>query len=157
MKKISGMFSAVNKKFAIVAARFNSLITERLVQGACDAIIAHEGDEPLVVWVPGALELGIAAKKIALTEQYDAIMCIGAVIKGDTDHYHYVASNAASSIAQLSLATGIPIMFGVLTTDTIEQALNRAGIKHGNAGYATALAAIETASVCEQIEKIHKK
>ncbi len=156
MKTISGMLVASNKKFAVVAARFNSLITERLVQGACDAITAHGGDEPLIAWVSGALELSIAAKKIALTKQYDAIICIAAVIKGDTDHYHFVASNAASSIAQLSISTDIPIMFGVLTTDTVEQALNRAGIKHGNAGYAAALAAIETASVCEQIEKIHK-
>ncbi len=157
MKEISGMLSAAEKKFAIVAARFNSLITERLVKGAREAIIAHGGSEPLLAWVPGALELSIVAKKVATTGAYDAVICIGAVIKGDTDHYHYVAGNAASSIAQLSVATGVPVMFGVLTTDTVEQAMNRAGIKHGNAGYAAALAAIETASVCAQITSIHKK
>lgn len=154
MKEISGSLSAEGKNFAIVAARFNSLITERLVKGAQEAIVAHGGTEATVAWVPGSMELAVVAKHLIRTKQFHAVICLGAVIKGDTDHYDYVAGNAAAAIARLSSESGIPVLFGVLTTDTVEQALNRAGIKHGNAGYAAAVAAIETASVCEKIASL---
>ncbi len=155
-KEIKGILSAEGKTFGIVVSKFNSLITEQLSKGAINCIIDHGGSHPIIVYVPGSLELTIATKTLIHAGSYDAIICIGAIIKGDTDHYDYVAANTASNITVLSRETNIPILFAVLTTHTMEQAFNRAGIK-GNAGYSAALAAIEIASVCEQIKNTPSK
>ena len=151
-----GNLSAKSKHFAIVVASFNSLITEKLLAGAKHCIEQHEGKEPDIFWVPGSMELAFIANKLSKKNMYHGICCLGAVIKGETDHYDYVASNAASSIASVARESSIPISFGVLTTHTVEQALNRAGIKYGNAGYSAALAVIEQSSLSQQIDKIKK-
>ncbi len=152
----SGTLSAKGKQFAVVVASFNSLITEKLLAGAKQCIEQHEGNTPDIFWVPGSMELAFIANKLSKKNLYHGICCLGAVIKGDTDHYDYVASNTASSIAAIARESSIPISFGVLTTHTVEQALNRAGIKHGNAGYSAALAIIDQASLSQQIDEIKK-
>lgn len=145
MKKLEGNVVGKGLKFGIVAARFNEFIVSRLVGGAEDALIRHgvDKDDIEVAWVPGAFEIPLIAKKMAESGKYDAVICVGAVIKGATSHYDYVCAEVSKGIAQAGLLTGIPVMFGVLTTDNIEQAVERAGTKSGNKGYDAACSAIE--------------
>jgi 6,7-dimethyl-8-ribityllumazine synthase len=146
---------AEGKKFAIVAGRFNDFITDRLVGGALDALTrsgASDSDIDIVK-VPGAFEIPLAAKKMAAKKKYDAIICLGAVIRGSTPHFDYVSSEVSKGIAAVSLDFSVPVIFGVLTTDTIEQAIERAGTKAGNKGWSSAVAAIEMANLMEVIDR----
>lgn len=153
MNIIEGLLTPVAGRFAIVASRFNQLIVDRLIEGAEDAFTRHGiGDDQLdLVWAPGAFELPFIAKKLAQSQKYAAVICLGCVIKGETDHYDYVCSQAAGGIASVAMDTGIPVIFGVLTCDTLEQAQNRAGGKAGNKGSDAALAAIELVSLLKQL------
>jgi 6,7-dimethyl-8-ribityllumazine synthase len=140
-----GTFAPPPGRFALVAARFNHFIVEQLVNGALDAFKRHgvADDAVDLVWVPGSFEIPLVAKRLAAGGGYAAVICLGAVIRGDTDHYDYVAGGAANGIAQAALATGVPVIFGLLTCDTLEQAINRAGAKGGNKGFDAAVTAIE--------------
>ena len=140
-------------KVGIVASRFNSFIVEKLLEGAVDGLVRHGVEEKNVTacWVPGAFEIPLAAKKMAAADKYDAVICVGAVIRGDTSHYDYVCNEVSKGIAQASMKTGVPIMLGVVTTENIEQAIERAGTKAGNKGYDCALSAIEMVNLVEQI------
>ena len=152
MSKIyEGQISATGKKFCLVVSRFNDFISDRLAGGAIDALIRSGGKEEDVdiVKVPGAFELPLIAKKMAKKKSYDAIICLGAVIRGATPHFEYVSAEAAKGIAQASLETGVPITFGVITSDTLEQAIERAGAKAGNKGWSAAVAAMEMANLVE--------
>ena len=156
MKVIEGKVVAGNSgkiKIGIVAARFNEFIVSKLVAGAKDGLVRHdvEDDDITLCWVPGAFEIPVAAKKMAESKKYDAIICLGAVIRGATSHYDYVCAEVSKGIAQVSLQTGLPVMFGVLTTDTIDQAIERAGTKAGNKGYDCALGAIEMVNLLKQM------
>jgi 6,7-dimethyl-8-ribityllumazine synthase len=144
-----GSFEANHLRVAIIASRFNEAIVERLVEGALECLSQHGVPDEFVstVWVPGAFELPLAAKRIASSGEFDAVVCVGAVVRGDTPHFDYVAGEAARGITTASLETGIPITLGVLTTDTMEQAEERAGGKVGNKGFESALAAIEMANL----------
>lgn len=139
--------------FAIVVSRFNELITEQLLDGALEALRRHgvNTDEVVVARVPGSLEIPVAAKKLAASGEYDAVICLGAVIRGATPHFDYVCSGASSGIQRASLDTDVPVIFGVITTDTIEQAIERAGTKAGNKGREAALAALEMANLMQQL------
>lgn len=152
-KIIEGEFSARNARFGIVRGRFNEIITDRLLQGALDTLRRHGMDTSKieVATVPGAFEIPLTIKRMALTGKFDALIALGCVIRGATPHFDYVAGECASGIARVSLESDIPIGFGVLTVDTIEQAIERAGGKAGNKGVDAALAAIETLSVLRQI------
>ena len=145
MKVLEGKLVAEGIKIGIVCARFNEFITAKLLGGAMDGLIRHgvKDEDVDVAWVPGAFEIPVAAKKMAESGKYDAILTLGAVIKGSTSHYDYVCAEVSKGVATVSLNTGIPVMFGVLTTDNIEQAIERAGTKAGNKGYDVALSAIE--------------
>ena len=153
---IEGNLDASGLKFAIVVARFNSFITERLLSGAIAGIVRHGGSEDgiTVVRVPGSWELPIAVAAVAKTNKFDAIICLGAVIRGDTPHFDYVAGEATKGVATVSAQTGIPIAFGVLTTNSVEQAVDRAGAKQGNKGFDAATTAIEMANVLKNIKGI---
>lgn len=155
MNEIRGDFQARGRRMAIAAARFNELVTARLLQGALDCLRAHgiAEDDLVVAWVPGAFELPPVARRLATSGAYDAVICLGAVIRGDTPHFDHVAGQAAIGIRTAAEESGVPVIFGVLTTDTFEQALDRAGGKHGNKGWDAAMAAMETASVLEQLPK----
>lgn len=137
----------------IVAARFNEFIVSKLIEGARDGLLRHNIPEENInlAWVPGAFEIPVIAKRMAESKKYDAIICLGAVIRGATSHYDYVCSEVSKGIAQVSLNTGLPVMFGVLTTDTIQQAIERAGSKAGNKGYECALGAIEMVNLIKQL------
>ncbi len=152
---IEGDLSAAGVGFAIVVSRFNGFITERLLEGALDGIRRHGGDlgKTDVVRVPGSIELAVTAKALAQTGRYGAVICLGAVIRGETDHYDHVAGQAAGSIAGVGAETGVPTVFGVLTCDTLDQAINRAGGKSGNNGYASAVTAIEMASLIAKLKQ----
>ena len=154
MNEIKGAFDARGRSFAIVASSFNEVVVGKLVDGALACFRAHgiAEDDLLVTWVPGAFELPHVAKKVAQLERYDALVCLGAVIRGETAHFDLVAGQAAWGIQQVALETGVPVAFGVLTTDTLEQALDRAGGKHGNKGWDAAMAAMQMASVLDQVE-----
>ena len=145
MKTYEGNLVSRGIRVGIVAARFNEFITSRLVDGALDGLKRHETAEAdiQIAWVPGAFEIPLIASKMAKSGKYDAVICLGAVIRGSTSHYDYVCSEVSKGIAAVSLETGVPVMFGVLTTDTIEQAIERAGTKAGNKGFACAEGAIE--------------
>lgn len=140
-------------KAAIVASRFNEIIVNKLLGGAVDGLVRHgvEEDNITAVWVPGAFEIPVAASKLAKSGKYDAVICVGAVIRGDTSHYDYVCSEVSKGIAQVSLATQVPVLFGVVTTENIEQAIARAGSKAGNKGYDCALSAIEMVNLLKQL------
>ena len=146
---IEGKLDATGLKFGIVVGRFNSFIGERLLEGSLDALLRHgaSDDDITVARVPGAFEIPLAAQKMAQSGNYDAVICLGAVIRGSTPHFDYVASEVSKGIAQASLQSGVPIAFGVLTTDTIEQAVERAGTKAGNKGFDAAVTAIETVNM----------
>lgn len=152
MKEYSANLVSNGKKYAIVVARFNHFITDRLVEGCLDTLKRHEvkDEEIELVRVPGAFEIPLAAKKLA-HKDYDAVICLGAVIRGDTSHYDYVCSEVSKGIANVSLESGKPIIFGVVTTDTIEQAVQRAGTKAGNKGSDAAISAIEMANLTDLI------
>ena len=153
-KFIEGKLNAEGLRFGIVVGRFNSFIGERLLEGALDALVRHGADDAqiTVVRVPGAFEIPLATKKLAETGNFDALICLGAVIRGSTPHFDYVASEVSKGVAHISLDSGIPVAFGVLTTDTIEQAIERAGTKAGNKGFDAAVTAIETASLFREMK-----
>lgn len=153
MKSIEGQLIATNLKFAFVVSRFNQFITENLLYGALDCFRRHGGDEEhiTIVKVPGAFEIPLAAQSLALSQKYDAIVCLGAVIRGATPHFDYICSEVAGGISSLALKTNIPVAFGILTTDSIEQAVERAGTKSGNKGYDTTLSAIEMVNLLKNI------
>jgi len=153
MKVLEGNYSGKGIKVGIVAARFNEFITSKLVSGALDGLKRHEVDEEDIelAWVPGAFEIPLAAKKMADSKKYDAVICLGAVIRGATSHYDYVCNEVSKGIASVSLNSGIPVLFGVLTTENIEQAIERAGTKAGNKGYDCALSAIEMVNLMKNI------
>ncbi len=150
-KIIEGNLDAGKLKFAIVVSRFNELVSKGLLGGAEDCLKRHGAKDANidVVWVPGAFEIPLIAKKIA--KDYDAVICLGAVIRGSTAHFEYVASEVSKGIAKVSLDSGVPVIFGVLTTDNLEQALERAGAKPGNKGFAAAMSAIELANLAQAL------
>ena len=141
------------KKFAIIGSRFNEFITSKLIGGAEDCLLRHDvkQEDITVIWVPGAYEIPLIAKKAALSGRYDAVICVGAVIRGATTHYDYVCNEVSKGVAQVGLETGVPVLFGIVTTENIEQAIARAGSKAGNKGYDCALSAIEMVNLLEQI------
>ncbi|MBF0328905.1 MAG: 6,7-dimethyl-8-ribityllumazine synthase [Nitrospirae bacterium] len=153
MKIIEGELQAKGLKFGIVVSRFNDFITSRLLEGSLDALVRHGADEKdiQVVKVPGAFEIPLAAKKLASKGKLDAVICLGTVIRGATPHFDYVAGEVSKGVASASLDTGVPIAFGVITSDTIEQAVERAGTKAGNKGWDAAITAIEMAQVIKQL------
>jgi 6,7-dimethyl-8-ribityllumazine synthase len=153
MKVIEGNFVAKGIKIGIVAARFNEFITSKLIGGAVDALKRHDvSDEDITLaWVPGAFEIPVVAQQMANSKKYDAIICLGAVIRGSTTHYDYVCSEVSKGIAHVSMNSNIPVLFGVLTTENIEQAIERAGTKAGNKGYDCGLSAIEMVNLLKQI------
>lgn len=150
---IEGNLTPKGKKFAIVASRFNEFIVQKLLEGALDTLRRHEvPDENItVVWVPGSFEIPLVSQKLAESKKYDVVIALGCIIRGGTPHFDYIASETAKGIGQVSLSTGVPVIFGVLTTDNIEQAIERAGTKAGNKGAHAALTALEMASLLEQI------
>lgn len=153
MKTYEGKLISDDLKFAIVVGRFNEFIGSKLLSGAIDALKRHGSKEEdiEIVWVPGAFEIPLVAKKLAKSKKYDAVICLGAVIRGSTPHFDYVSSEVSKGIATTSLDTEIPIIFGVLTTDNIEQAIERAGTKSGNKGYDAAITAIEMSNLLKTI------
>ena len=152
--ELQGGMSGDGLRVAIVAATFNDFITGRLLDGARAALSRHgvRDDDVSVAFVPGSFELPLVAKKLAESGLHDAVICLGAVIRGETDHYEHVAGEAAKGIANAALSSGVPVIFGVLTTDTMEQAINRAGGKQGNNGYGAGLAAIEMANLMRALD-----
>ncbi len=154
MKKFEGNLVSSDIKIGIVAARFNEFITSKLLSGAMDGLLRHDVREEdiSVAWVPGAFEIPLIASKMAQSGKYDAVICLGAVIRGSTSHYDYVCNEVSKGIASVSLSTGVPVMFGVITTENIEQAIERAGTKAGNKGYDCALGAIEMVNLLREME-----
>jgi 6,7-dimethyl-8-ribityllumazine synthase len=150
-----GHLVADGLRFGIVVARFNEFITNRLLGGAMDALLRHGADEERidVAWVPGAFEIPLAAAKMASSGRYDAVICLGAIIRGATPHFDYVAAEASKGIAKVGLDTGVPVIFGVITADTIEQAIERAGTKAGNKGWDAALSAIEMSDLMRKLSE----
>ena len=155
MIEIRGAFDARGRRFAVAAARFNEMVVDRLLTGALDCFRAHgvSDDDLVVVWVPGAFELPLVARRLAESGRYDAVVCVGAVIRGETPHFDFVAGEAARGIQRAALDTGVPVLFGVLTTVSLDQALARAGGKHGNKGWDAAMGAMQMASVLDQLPK----
>ena len=153
MNKVEGKLVANGAKIGIVAARFNEFIVSKLVSGAEDALLRHDvnADDITVAWVPGAFEIPVIAKKMAASGKYDAVICLGAVIRGAKSHYDYVCAEVSKGTAMVGLETGVPTLFGVLTTDNIEQAIERAGTKAGNKGYDVACSAIEMVNLMKNI------
>lgn len=153
-KTFEGRLDARNVRCALVVSRFNDFIVNRLVSGAVDALVRHGAEESQIdtIRVPGAFEIPLVAKKAALTGKYDAVICLGAVIRGATPHFDYVASEVSKGIALIGLETGLPVTFGILTTDNIEQAIERAGSKSGNKGWDAAMSAIEMVTLCRQLQ-----
>ena len=154
VKIIEGNLIAKGKKFGIIASRYNDFITKELVSGCLDTLHRHGvGESDLcVVWVPGAFEIPLAAQKMAKSKEYDAVVCLGTVIRGSTPHFEYIASEVSKGIAKVGHDTGLPVIFGIITVDTIEQAMERAGTKQGNKGRDAALSAIEMANLLGQIK-----
>ena len=153
MNIISGLYNEGQIRVGIVATRFNEVVVSKLVDGAADGLSRHGVDMDTVdlAWVPGAFEIPVIAEKMAASGKYDAVICVGAVIRGDTTHYDYVCNEVSKGIAQVGLATGVPVLFGVITTENIEQAISRAGSKGGNKGYDCALSAIEMVNLLRQM------
>ena len=156
MQLIEGTYEGAGRRFALVASRFNELITSRLVEGAGDCLRRHgvAADDIAVVWVPGAFEIPLAARRVAEQGGFDAVVCLGAVIEGATDHHEYVAGNAAAGIARESAAADVPMTFGIITAASIEQAIERAGTKQGNLGWNAALSALEMTNVLRRIDEL---
>jgi 6,7-dimethyl-8-ribityllumazine synthase len=153
MKTYEGKLDASGMKFGIVIARFNEFISGKLLSGCLDGLSRHGAEEEniQVIWSPGAFEMPLLAKKLAVSKQFDAVICLGAIIRGGTPHFEYIAAEVSKGIANVGLETGIPVIFGVLTTDNIEQAIERAGTKGGNKGFDAALSAIEMANLLKEI------
>ena len=154
-----GQLSAKGFRFAIVASRWNDFLTSKLVDGAVDALqsLGAEADSIEIFMVPGAFELPLTAMKAAQSEKFDAVIAIGVVIRGETPHFDYVAGEAAKGVGQVSMQTGVPVMFGVVTTNTLEQAINRSGVKAGNKGYEAAMSAVEIVNLYRQIGDQNKE
>ncbi|MBF0271167.1 MAG: 6,7-dimethyl-8-ribityllumazine synthase [Magnetococcales bacterium] len=154
LNTLEGHFDAHGCRFAIVVARFNSFITERLLEGAVDGLVRHGAPREAitVLRVPGAFEIPMAAQKVARSGRFDGVLCLGAVIRGSTPHFDYVSAEVSKGVASVSLESGIPVGFGVLTTDTLEQAIERAGSKAGNKGWETALSVIEMVNLFKRID-----
>lgn len=152
---LEGELTAKNRRFAIIVSRFNELIGRKLLEGALDCLNRHEAAENNIdiIWVPGAFEIPLAAKKAAESGAYDSVICLGAVIRGETPHFDFVAAETSKGIAQAGMQTGVPVIFGVITTDTVEQAVNRAGTTAGNRGFDAAMAAIEMSNLIGKIGK----
>jgi 6,7-dimethyl-8-ribityllumazine synthase len=153
--EVRGTLEPRGRRFAVVASSFNRLVVDRLVEGALACFRAHgvPDEDVVVAWVPGAFEIPVVARALAGSGRFDALVCVGAVVRGETAHFEHVATAAATGIQRVALDTGVPVSFGVLTTDTMEQALDRAGGKHGNKGWEAAMAAMEAASVLDQLPK----
>lgn len=153
MNVLEGKLVSKDMKVGIVAARFNEFITSRLLSGAIDGLVRHEVSEEAidVAWVPGAFEIPLIASKMAKSGRYDAVLCLGAVIRGSTSHYDYVCNEVSKGIAQVSLESGIPVLFGILTTENIEQAIERAGTKAGNKGFDCGVSAVEMVNLIRQL------
>ncbi|AFN75194.1 6,7-dimethyl-8-ribityllumazine synthase [Melioribacter roseus P3M-2] len=153
VKTTEGLLNAEGKKFAIVVSRFNEMVSKQLLNGALDCLIRHKADESniQVYWVPGSFEIPLTAQKLAQTKKFDAIICLGAVIRGGTPHFEYVASEVSKGIANVSLNSGLPVIFGIITADSMDQALERAGVKAGNKGWDAALSAIEMTDLFSKI------
>ena len=154
-KIVEGKLLAQNKKFGIVVSRFNDFITEKLVGGAIDALIRCGADDAdiEIVKVPGAFEIPMIARKMAEKKRYDAIVCLGAVIRGSTPHFDYVSAEVSKGVAQVGMEAGVPVIFGILTTDNIEQAIERAGSKAGNKGWSAAVSAVEMVNLVSELDK----
>ena len=152
-KVFEGLLLGKGLKFGLVASRFNEFITKKLVEGAQDALLRHGVSEEdiEIAWVPGTFEIPLVAKKLALTKRYDAVICLGAVIRGATPHAEYIAAEVTKGIAKVGLDTGLPVIYGVITADTLEQAIERAGTKRGNKGFEAAVSAIEMANLSKSI------
>ena len=152
---IEGSLSAEGRSFGIVASRFNDFVVKALLEGAIEAIRRHGGDAGAVdlVWVPGSYEIPVVARELALSGRYDALICLGAVIRGATAHFDYVAGGAAGGISNVALETGVPVIFGVITTESIEQAIERAGTKMGNKGFEAAVSAMEMADLMAKLRE----
>jgi 6,7-dimethyl-8-ribityllumazine synthase len=152
-KPIEGMLVGKGLKFGLVASRFNDFITRRLVEGAEDALLRHgvKAEDIDVAWVPGSFEIPIVAKKMAQAGRYHAVICLGAVIRGGTPHFDYIAAEVTKGVAMVGLETGLPVIYGMITADTLEQAIERAGTKEGNQGFKAASAAIEMANLLKNI------
>ena len=152
-RTIQGKLDATGCRFAIVISRFNSFVSDRLLSGALDALERNGAmqDDITVAWVPGSFEILLAAKKMALSRKYDAVICLGALLQGETPHFEYLSSTVTKGIGNISLESGIPIIYGVLTCNTLEQAIERAGLKSGNRGFDAALSAIEMVQVLKQL------
>ena len=153
-KVVEGQLSAAGFRFGIIVARFNDFISSRLVEGAMDALLRHGAAEEnvSVIKVPGAFEIPLVAKKLAVSGQCDAVICLGAVIRGATPHFDYVAAEVSKGVASVGLESGVPVIFGVVTTDNLEQAIERAGSKSGNKGYEGAVAAIEMVNLLKELD-----
>jgi 6,7-dimethyl-8-ribityllumazine synthase len=153
IKKIEGMLDAKNKKYVLVVSRFNEFISNKLVDGAIDCLVRHGAEEKniSIVWVPGALEIPVTAAKLVKSDKNQAIICLGAIIRGDTPHFDYIANEAVKGIAQVSISTGKPVIFGIITANSIEQAIERAGTKAGNKGWDAAMSAIEMSNLLPKI------
>ena len=152
-KTIQGNLDAAGSRFAIVISRFNSFVSDRLLNGALDALERHgaASDDITTVWVPGSFEIVLAAKKLALSKKYDAIICLGALLQGETPHFAYLSTAVAKGIGNVSLESGMPVIYGILTCNTLEQAIDRAGLKSGNRGFDAAMSAIEMVQVMKQL------
>ena len=152
-KTYQGKMNAKGKKFGIVVSRFNEFITHKLLDGAMDTLLRHDAEDNQIeiAWVPGSFEMPLIAKKLAGSKKYDALICLGAIIQGDTPHYEYIASEVTKGLSQTGMETGIPVSFGILTTDNLEQAIERAGTKAGNKGAQAAEAAIEMVNLIDQL------
>lgn len=155
MREIHGDFQARGRRFGIVAARFNEIVVTKLVDGAVACLRRHgiTDDDLDLVWTPGSFEIPLIARRLAASQEYDAVICLGAVVRGETSHFEFVAREVARGIQETAIQTRVPIIFGVLTTETLQQALDRAGGKHGNKGWDAAMAAMETASLLELLPK----
>ena len=154
MKTFEGKLVSQNMRVGIVSARFNEFITSKLLSGTMDGLLRHDVQEDAihVAWVPGAFEIPLVASRMAKSGKYDAVICLGAVIRGSTSHYDYVCNEVSKGIAAVSLETGVPVLFGVLTTENLEQAVERAGTKAGNKGYDCALSAIEMVNLLREMD-----
>ena len=153
-RELQGALDGNGLRIGVVVAEFNEFITSRLLDGAKAALSSHgvSEDEVTIAWVPGSFEIPLVAREMAQSGQYDAVVCLGAVIRGETDHYNYVAGEAAKGVANASVSSGIPVIFGIVTTDTVEQAINRAGGKQGNTGYNAGVSAIRMANLMRSLD-----
>lgn len=153
VKHVRGILSAEKRKFAIVVSRFNEFISQKLLEGALDCLLRHKAieDNIKIYWVPGSFEVPLIAKKLSVKSKHDAVICLGAVIRGQTPHFDYIAAEVTKGIAHTALETGLPVIYGVITADTLEQAIERAGTKSGNKGWDAALSAIEMADLIGKI------